>query len=89
MAWLKSKTIEQAKFAYSPWGKAFEKQKKTIEEQAEKQIKNNWRPWRKANKDTWKQSQKNVFRHRSKINCFFIYKRFSKWRSYIRIKQLF
>ena len=31
--------IEQAKFTYSPMGKAFEKQTKTIEDQGEKQIK--------------------------------------------------
>ena len=31
--------IEQAKFTYSPLGKAFEKQTKTIEHQGEKQIK--------------------------------------------------
>ena len=31
--------IEQSKFAYSPVGKAFEKQTKTIEDQGEKQIK--------------------------------------------------
>ena len=31
--------IEQAKFAYSPLGKFFEKQTKTIEDQGEKQIK--------------------------------------------------
>ena len=31
--------IEQAKFSYSPFGKAFEKQTKTIEDQGEKQIK--------------------------------------------------
>ena len=31
--------IEKAKFAYSPFGKAFEKQTKTIEDQGEKQIK--------------------------------------------------
>ena len=30
--------IEQAKFAYSPLGKAFEKQIKTIEEQGRKQV---------------------------------------------------
>ena len=30
---------EQAKFTYSPLGKAFEKQKKTIEDQGEKKIK--------------------------------------------------
>ena len=36
--------IEQAKFAYSPLGKAFEKQTNTIEEQGknrQKQLKNN------------------------------------------------
>ena len=32
------KVIEQAKFAYSPLCKAFEKQTKTIEEQGKKQI---------------------------------------------------
>ena len=31
--------IEQAKFSYSPLGKVFEKQTKTIEDQGEKQIK--------------------------------------------------
>ena len=31
--------IEQAKFSYSPLGKAFEKQTKAIEDQGEKQIK--------------------------------------------------
>ena len=31
--------IEQAKFTYSPLGKAFEKQRKTIEDEGEKQIK--------------------------------------------------
>ena len=31
--------IEQAKFTYSPLGKAFEKQIKTIEDQGEKQVK--------------------------------------------------
>ena len=36
------KIIEQAKFTYSPLGKAFEKQTKTIKDQEEKQIiKNN------------------------------------------------
>ena len=40
--------IEQAKFTYSPLGKAFEKQTKTIKDQGEKQVKaiqnnkNNW-----------------------------------------------
>ena len=32
------RVIEQAKFAYSPLGKAFEKQTKTIEEQGKKQV---------------------------------------------------
>ena len=31
--------IQQAKFTYSPLGKAFEKQTKTIEDQGEKKIK--------------------------------------------------
>ena len=31
--------IEQARFTYSPLGKAFEKQIKTIEDQGEKQVK--------------------------------------------------
>ena len=31
--------IEEAKFAYSPLGEAFEKQIKTIEDQGEKQMK--------------------------------------------------
>ena len=35
----KQKIIEQAKFTYSPLGKAFEKQIKTIEDQGEKQVK--------------------------------------------------
>ena len=40
--------IEQGKFTYSPLGKAFEKQTKTIKDQGEKQVKaiqnnkNNW-----------------------------------------------
>ena len=35
----KQQIIEQAKFTYSPLGKAFEKQTKTISDQGEKQIK--------------------------------------------------
>ena len=34
----KQQIIEQAKFTYSPFGKAFEKQTKTIKDQGEKQI---------------------------------------------------
>ena len=33
------RVIEQAKFIYSPLGKALEKQRKTVEDQGEKQIK--------------------------------------------------
>ena len=36
---INNKIIEEAKFTYSPLGKAFEKQTKTIEDQEEKQIK--------------------------------------------------
>ena len=36
---IKKQQIEQAKFAYSPLGKAFENQIKTIKDQGEKQIK--------------------------------------------------
>ena len=42
---------------------------------------------RKTNKRTWWESRKQFFRHKSKINHFLIFKRFSKRRSYIRIKQ--
>ena len=34
------KIIEQAKFTYSPLGKAFDKQIKTIEDQCKKQVEN-------------------------------------------------
>ena len=34
-----------------------------------------------------KTESKKVFRHRSKSNCFFVFKRFFKWRSYTWIKQ--
>ena len=63
--------MKQAKFAYSPWGKAFEKQTKTIEKQGEKQTK----------------AIEKKFSHRSKINCFFVFKRFSKWKNYIWIEE--
>ena len=33
-----SRIIEQARFTYSPLGKAFEKQTKTVEEQGKKQV---------------------------------------------------
>ena len=36
---IQQQIIEQAKFTYSPLGKAFEKQTETIEDQGEKQIK--------------------------------------------------
>ena len=35
---IKKKILEQANFTYSPLGKAFQKQRKTIEEQGKKQI---------------------------------------------------
>ena len=66
--------IEQAKFAYSPLEKDFEKQTKTIEEHGEKQV------------EALENSQKQ-FLDRSKINCFFVFKIYSIWRSYIQIKQ--
>ena len=60
--------IEQAKFNYSSFGKAFEIQRKMIEDATEKQTnkKNNWRCSWKTNKGF-----KN-FKHRStvKINKF-------------------
>ena len=70
------RVIGQATFKFSRLGKALEKQIKTIKDQGEKQIK------RLENR-----AEKNFFRHRSKINRLFVPKRFSKWRSYIRIKQ--
>ena len=36
---IKKKIIEKAKFTYSPLGKAFEKQIKTIQDQGQQQIK--------------------------------------------------
>ena len=56
--------IEQAKFAYSPLEKDFEKQTKTIEEHGEKQV------------EALENSQKQ-FLDRSKINCFFVFKIYS------------
>ena len=65
--------IEQAKFTYFPSGKTFEKEIQTIKKEGE---------------PIEKQSQKNVFRHRSKIDCSFVFKRFSR-RSYIWTEQNF
>ena len=48
--------IEQAKFSYSPLGKAFEKQTKTIEDQVEKQI----RAIQDNKKEKNKQNQLNM-----------------------------
>ena len=47
--------IEQAKCTYSPLGKAFEKQTKTIEDQGEKQIKaiEDKRPIKSIEKSTY------------------------------------
>ena len=66
--------LEQAKFEYPPLGKVFEKQTKTIEDEGEKQV-----------KTLENNVEKKMFRHRSKT--FFVFKAFSKWRSYIWIKQ--
>ena len=63
-----SRIIEIAKLAYSPLGKAFEKQTKIIEEQRKKQVKalkvsdpektkktnNNWRIFSKRKEIWWK-----------------------------------
>ena len=35
----KIRVLEHAKFSYSPWGKAFEKQIKTVSDQGRKQLK--------------------------------------------------
>ena len=48
--------FEQAKFTYSPLGKAFEKQTKTIEDQGEKQIKAT-----QDNKKGEKQTEQNEY----------------------------
>ena len=47
--------VEQAKFAYSPLGKEFEKQIKTIKDQGEKQIKaiQDKRPFKSMEKVTY------------------------------------
>ena len=38
LPWIQQQIIQQAKFTYSPLGKAFEKQTKTIEDQGKKQV---------------------------------------------------
>ena len=57
--------IQQAKFAYSPLGKAFEKQRKTIEDQGEKQIdtivNQNKRLVALTNEDLYKDNYKKIF----------------------------
>ena len=59
------RVIEQAKFAYSPLGKAFEKQTKTIEDQGKKQIdaitNQNKRLEALTNKDDHKSIYKEIF----------------------------
>ena len=59
-----SRIIEPSKFTYSPLGKALDKQIKTIEKQGQR-------------KEKQLKTDKNIFRQRSKINCFFVVKRFS------------
>ena len=61
---VQSRIIEQAKLTYSPLGKAFEKQTKTIWRTKKKQVKalevlnkekkNNWRTFSKRNEMWWK-----------------------------------
>ena len=61
------KIIEQAKFTYSPLGKAFEKQTKTIEDQGKKQIKATEVHWKQLIKSSSKKDsleflkQKEIF----------------------------
>ena len=60
--------IEQAKFTYSPLGKVFEKQIKTIEDQGQKQIKaiqdqgqvKTIKKYAKYSEDTPSQNKKNI-----------------------------
>ena len=59
-----SRIIEQVKFTYSPLGKTKPKQTKSTEEQG-----------KKTNKNSRKQSGKKI-RHRSKINCVFVFRIF-------------
>ena len=60
-----SRIIEQAQFTYSPLGKAFERQTKTIEEQGRKQIdtitNQNERLEALSNKDDHKDNYKKIF----------------------------
>ena len=56
-----------------------EKQTKTIEEQKEKQI--------KQLKTESKNRSDQKSKYRTKVNRFFVFKRFFNWRIYIRIKQ--
>ena len=48
--------------------------------------KNTWRSRRKTIKGLWKQSWKRFFRHRSKINGFFLFKRFSNEEATYKLK---
>ena len=59
--------IEPGNFTYSPLGKPMKKQTKTIEDQGEKQI-----------EALENRVEKNVFRHRSEINCSFVSKKIFK-----------
>ena len=60
-----SRIIEQAQFTYSPLGKAFERQTKTIKEQGRKQIdtitNQNERLEALSNKDDHKDNYKKIF----------------------------
>ena len=67
---IKGQIIEKAKFTYSPLGKAFEKQTKTIEEQERKQIdaitNQNERLGALTNKDDHKDIYKEIFEELTK-----------------------
>ena len=52
-----------------------------------KNKKHDWKARRKTSKSNWKKIGKKCFTHRPKINCFFVFKRFSEWRSYIWTEQ--
>ena len=54
--------IEQAKFTYSPLGKAFEKQTKTIEEQERKQIDSITNQNERLATLTYKDDHKNIYK---------------------------
>ena len=81
----KRRVTEQAKFTYSPLRAALAKKTKT-EDQGKKQIKTMKYLVEKQIQPLEIRFEK-VLSDRSKINHFFVFKTFSKWRTNIRIKQ--